>query len=258
VNRALNGTADGTPVFNAKNVFEITQLKPVSTVEDLPESTGDERYLEAAAKVSSTNADERIEAIKVMGEFSVQTSVTSLTGIVRKDAEPGVRSFAVASLACINHESVFPAMLLALADESREVRASAARSMTRLSFDRSSAYVRLLETDDEATLKELAAACINAGIVSQNIDRLATSDRRQAYEAFSLISLLAKARTTDTLVDAISNHSNLNVRLSVIHLLAATGQSHVSSELQELASQENAPEEIKTALLEAVYKLENS
>jgi HEAT repeat protein len=258
VSRALNGTANGTPVFNPHIVFEMTQLKPASTVEDLPENTSDQRYLEAAKKLSSTNADERVEAVKIMGEFSVQTSVAALTGVVRNDAEPGVRAFAVSSLACINHESVFPAMLLALADESREVRASAARSMSRLSFDRSGAYVRLLQSDDHATLKEFATACVNAGMVSQNIDRLATSDQRQAYEAFSLISLLAKAETTDTLVDAISNHSNMNVRLSVVHLLAATGESHVFSRLQKLASHENLPEEVKTALLEAMYKLEQS
>lgn len=255
VNRALNGTADGA---DPQMVFEITQLKPASTVEHLPENTSDQRFLEATKKLSSTNADERIDAVKIMGEFSVHSSVAALTGVVRNDAEASVRAFAVSSLASINHESVFPAMLLALADESREVRASAARSMSRLSFDRSNAYVRLLETEDQATLKEFATACVNAGMVSQNIDRLASSDRRQAYEAFSLISLLAKAQTTDTLVDAIANHSNMNVRLSVVHLLAATGRSHVSSKLQKLASQENLPEEVKTALLEAMYKLEQS
>jgi HEAT repeat protein len=254
LNRALNGTPDGTPVFNPNNVFAITQLKPASTVEDLPQSTNEERYLAAIAKVLSTNADERIEAVKILAEFPVQTSVASLTGLVRNDTDPSVRSFAVASLACINHESVFPAMLLALADESREVRASAARSMSRLSFDRSVAYGRLLETEDQVTLKQLATACVNSGIVSQNIDRLATSDRRQTYEAFTVISLLAKAQTTDTLVDAIANHPDMNVRLSVIHLLAATGQWQVSSELHKLSG-ENVPEEIKTALLEALYKL---
>lgn len=255
VNRALNGTADGA---DPQIVFEITQLKPASTVEDLPENTSDRRFLEATKKLSSTNADERSDAVKIMGEFSVHSSVAALTGVVRNDADASVRAFAVSSLASINHESVFPAMLLALADESREVRASAARSMSRLSFDRSGAYVRLLQTEDQATLKEFATACVNAGMVSQNIDRLASSDRRQAYESFSLISLLAKAQTTDTLVDAIANHSNMNVRLSVVHLLAATGQSHVYSKLQKLASQENLPEEVKTALLEAIYKLEQS
>jgi len=257
VGRALNGTsADGSVVFKQENVLEITQLKPASKVEDLPESTDDKRWLKAIAKLSGTKADERIEAAKLLGEFPVQKSVSALTGIVRNDAEPSVRSFAVSSLACINHESVFPAMLLALGDESREVRASAARSMSRLSFDRSGAYVRLLESCDQASLKEFATACVNAGIVSQNIDRLASSDRRQAYEAFALISLLAKAQTTETLTEAIANHSNVNVRLSLIHLLATTSQPHVYNQFRQLASQENVPEEVKTALLEAVYKLD--
>jgi HEAT repeat protein len=257
VSRALSGTsADGTIVFNPQNVFEITQLRSASTVEDLPENTDDEKCLAAAGKLSSSNAEERIEAAKILGEFPVQASVTSLTGIVRNDAEPSVRACAVVSLACINHESVFPAMLLALADESREVRAAAARSMSRLSFDRSGAYIRLLESYDQASLREFAAACVNAGIVSQNIDRLATSDRRQAYETFSLICLLAKAKTTETLTEAITNHSDTNVRLSVIHLLAATNEPHIFEKLQPLASHDNSPEEVKTALLEAMYRLE--
>lgn len=256
VSRALDGTsADGTPVFNPQIVFEITQLKPALTVADLPETTNDQKFADAVAKLPGTDSEQRIEAVKMMGEFPVQTSVASLTKIVRDDPDSSVRAVAVASLACFNHESVFPAILLALADESREVRASAARSMSRLSFDRSGAYVRLLESCDRASLKEFAAACVNAGIVSQNIDRLATSDRRQTDEAFSLISLLAKAEVTETLTEAIANHSNINVRLSVIHLLSATGQPHILKELQKLASHNELPEEIKAALLEAIYKL---
>ena len=259
VNRALNGPVqDKTPVFNPRIVFEITQLRPVLSVEDLPENTTDEKWLEAAPKLSSDNVDERVEAAKVMGEFPMQTSVTSLIGLVRNDLEPSVRSTAVASLAFIDHESVFPAMLLALADESREVRAAAARSVSRLSFDRSGAYTLLLDSHESGELKEFATACLNAGIVSQNIDRLARCDRRQAYEAFSLISLMAKAQMTETLTDAIVNHSDLNVRLSVIHLLAATGQPNVLTQLQNLTSQDKLPEDIKTALFEAIYKLEQS
>ncbi len=33
-------------------------------------------------------------------------------------------------------------------------------------------------------LRDVAEACIKAGIVSQGIDRLASTDRRQVYEAF--------------------------------------------------------------------------
>lgn len=258
INRALNGpAAGGMAAFNPQNILEITQLKPAPKVEDLAESTNEEKWVRAMVKLSSTTVDERIEVVKTLGGFPVQDSVTSLTDIVRNDPEPSVRSFAVASLASINHESVFPAMLLAMADESREVRASAARAISRLSFDRSGAYVRLMEGCDQSSLKEFATACVKAGIVAQNIDRLASSDRRQTYEAFSLISLLAKAKTTETLTEAIANHSDINVRLSVIHLLAITGQPHVLKELQQIASQEDVTEEVKTALLEAMYKLES-
>jgi HEAT repeat protein len=258
INRALNGpVAGGMAAFGPENVLEITQLKPASKVEDLAENTNEEKWVAAMAKLPRSTVDERLEVVKTLGEFPVQESVSSLTDIVRNDPQPSVRSSAVASLASINHESVFPGMLLAMADESREVRASAARAISRLSFDRSGAYVRLMEGCNQASLKEFATACVKAGIVAQNIDRLSSSDRRQAYEAFSLISLLAKAKATETLTEAIANHSNINVRLSVIHLLATTGQPQVLKELQELASQENMPEEVKTALLEAMYKLES-
>ena len=66
----------------------------------------------------------------------------------RMDSEAAVRSQAVSSLAMINHESVFPAVLIGMADESREVRAAAARSLTHLNFERLDAFIRVLETKD--------------------------------------------------------------------------------------------------------------
>ena len=257
VRRALNGnSAEGTG-FNP-HVLGITELKPPSKVEDLPAASDDKRWLAAMTKLTSEVTEERAEAVKVLGDFPVQKSVVSLTKTVRDDTQPNVRSLAVASLADINHESVFPAMLLAMADVSREVRASAARSMSRLSFDRSGAYVRLLVSSDRESLKEFASACVSAGIVAQNVERLASSDRRQVYEAFCLISLLAKAQQAETLIDAIASHENVQVRLSLIHLLATTGQPHISEELQRIASRDDVPEEVKTALLEAMYKLAQS
>jgi len=38
---------------------------------------------------------------------------------------------------------------MGLSDETREVRAAAARSLSRLSFDRADAYVRVIESGDE-------------------------------------------------------------------------------------------------------------
>ena len=143
-----------------------------------------------------------------------------------------------------------------MADESREVRAAAARTLNRLSFDRADAYVRVIETSDEETVRNVARACVQAGIVSQNIDRLASSDYRQAYETFSLICLLAKADMNQPIVDAIAEHSNIDVRLKAVHLLAATGEPGIFEHLRQLAVRDGVGEEVKTALLEAMYKLD--
>lgn len=243
--------------FEEPGVFEFTHLEPASSVEELPEGEDDEALSAVLAKVSSEDHDERTDAIKALAQFPAKRSVQALVSIAQ-DSEASFRALAVTSLAFIDHESVFPAVLVGMADESREVRAAAARALSRLSFDRSAAYATVIETADFETLQNVAQACIKAGIVSQNIDRLASGDRRQAYEAFSLISLLAKAKMTDPIVYAIEHHNDKSVRLSAIHLLATTGEQHVFEQLQQLAVNEEMDEEVKTALLDGMYKLEQT
>lgn len=238
--------------------MDIDHLEPASSVEDLPESSDDDGFDEAIAAVTSEDVDERGEAVKNLAQYPVSRAVSALTAVARRDPESSIRSNAVSSLATINHESVFSAVLFGLADESREVRAAAARALSRLSFDRADAYVRVIETSDDQTLRDIAEACIKAGVVAQNIDRLASSDHRQAYEAFSLISLLVKANMFTPVVDAIQRHSNMNVRLSALHLLSTTGDRNVLEQLRALSEEVDVPEEVRTALLDAMYKLEQS
>jgi HEAT repeat protein len=191
-------------------------------------------------------------------QFPVQSSVGAITLVAQNDTEPAIRSQAISGLAAINHESVFPAVLLGLSDETREVRAAAARSLSRLSFDRADAYVRVIESGDEETIQNVATACVQAGIVSQNLDRLASSDHRQAYEAFTLICLLAKAKVSEPILNAISDHPNIDVRLKAVHLLARTGEPEVFEQLRELAVSDGMREDVKTALLDALYRLDQS
>jgi HEAT repeat protein len=237
-------------------VDQITHLEPASWVEELPESSDDEQLGGALRLAGSVDVQERAEALKALGQFRVQSAVDSLSRIGSHDSEPNLRSMAVSSLGSIDHESVFPAILIGMADESREVRAAAARALNRLSFDRADAYVRVIETGDQDTITSVARACVQAGIVSQNLDRLASSDHRQAYETYSLICLLAKANLNDSILDAIASHPNLDVRLKTVHLLACTGQPETFEHLRQLAVRDGVCEEVKTALLEAMYKLD--
>ena len=237
-------------------VEQITHLEPTGSVEELPESSDDERLTRAMESVASSDVQERAEALKVLVQFPVKSAVEAMAVVARNDSEANLRSQAISSLGTINHESVFPSILIGMADEAREVRAASARSLNRLSFDRSEAYVRVIETSGEDTINQVAKACVQAGIVSQNLDRLASSDHRQAYETYSLICLLAKAKMSQPVLDAISDHANSDVRIKAVHLLACTGQPEVANQLRELAVKEGMREDVKTALLEALYKLD--
>jgi HEAT repeat protein len=237
-------------------VDQINHLEPASSVEELPENDEDEQLMLALPLSASDDVQERAEALKTLSQFRVQSSVQAITRVARHDPEPNLRASAISSLGSVNHESVFPAILIGMADESREVRAAAARTLNRLSFDRADAYVRVIETSDEETVSNVARACVQSGIVSQNIDRLASSDYRQAYETFSLICLLAKADLNQPILDSIAEHPNMDVRLKAVHLLASTGEPGIFEHLRELAVRDGVGEEVKTALLEAMYKLD--
>jgi HEAT repeat protein len=237
---------------------EITKLETSTLVEELPEWLEDEQLTEALAHVESTDAEARKTAARQLAQFQVQRAVHALSQMAANDLEPSARAAAIASLADINHESVFASVLMAFADEAREVRAAAARALSHLSFDRADAYVRLLETSSPDKLREVAQACIKGGMAAQAIERLASTDRRQAYESFALLSILAKSNETQPILDAITKHTDYNVRLSAVRLLGLSGQPEVVQQIRHLAVKDGLPEKLRTALLEVVYKIDQA
>ena len=92
----------------------------------------------------------------------------------------------------------------------------------------------------------------------QSLDRLTNSDHRQSYETFSLICLLSKANMNEPVFEAILNHASVDVRLKAVHLLSRTGHPGAHNQLRELAVKDGMREDVKTALLEAMYKLEQA
>ncbi len=237
---------------------EITRLDAPAAVEALPEWFEDEELSEALSRLGEADVEARAAAARRLAQFQVQRSVEALTAMAANDPEAVVRSAAVTSLGEIEHNSVFAPILMAFADEAREVRAAAARSLSRMSFDRAEGYVRLIETADEETLRRVAVACIKAGMVAQAIDRMISEDRRLAYEAFSLLSLLAKAGEIEPLLGAVADHGELNVRLALIRLLGATNQPEIAEELRRLAVRDGMPEKVRSALMEVLYKMDQA
>ncbi|HWS98999.1 MAG TPA: HEAT repeat domain-containing protein [Pyrinomonadaceae bacterium] len=237
---------------------EITHLDAVGAVEALPEWFEDEELSETLGRLGEADVEARAAAARRLAQFPVQRSVEALTAMAANDPESVVRSAAVTSLGEIEHESVFAPVVMAFGDEAREVRAAAARSLSRMSFDRAEGYVRLIESADGETLRRVAVSCIKAGMVAQAIDRMISEDRRLAYEAFSLLSLLAKAGEIEPMLTAIAEHGEVNVRLALIRLLGTTGQPEVATELRHLAVRDGMPEKVRSALMEVLYKMDQA
>ena len=237
---------------------EITHLDPAAAVEELPEWFEDDELSEALARLKESDVEARSSAARRLAQFQVQRAVEALTVIAETDAEPSVRAAAVTSLGEIEHETVFAPVIMGFGDDAREVRAAAARALSRMEFDRAEAYVRLIETADAETLRKVAQACIKAGMVSQAIDRLISEDRRLAYEAFSLLSLLAKSGEIEPLLGAICDHEEVNVRLAIVRLLGTSGQPEVSTSLRHLAVRDGLPEKVRSSIMEVVYKMDQT
>ncbi|HVF58047.1 MAG TPA: HEAT repeat domain-containing protein [Pyrinomonadaceae bacterium] len=233
---------------------EIWGLEPVAIVEELPEWLEDVALVEALDRLESADAEGRIASAQILSQFQVRRAVEALAVMTVRDESPLVRAAAVTSLGAIDHESVFAPVLVAMADDAREVRAAAARSLSRLSFERADAYARVIETTDEEMLRDVARACVKAGLASQAIDRLASEDRRQAYEAFSLLSLAVKAGETGLVLDAVQNHRDTSVRLAAVRLLGLTARREVLEQLHLVAGQGHVPEQIRAAILEVVQR----
>lgn len=233
---------------------EIRGLEPVGAVEQLPEWMEDETLADSLERLDSADVEARVAAAQQLAQFQVQRSVEALTSLAANDRDSAVRAAAVTSLGNIGHESVFPSVLISMADEAREVRAAAARALSRLSFDRADAYVRVLETADAETLRHLASACVGAGLAKQALSRLASDDRRQAYEAFSLLSLVARGGQSDLILKVVEEHQDLNVRLAASRLLGLLGDTGLDASLRRIALGANAPEKLRTAILEAIYR----
>ncbi len=224
--------------------------------EDLPDGNGDETLLGLLTQLDSADERMRLETVHHLASYKVQRSVSALSAIAVHDPDSAVRAGAVSSLGAIDHLSVFAFVLIALGDESREVRAAAARALTSLHFDRADAYNRVIETATAEVLKAVASSCVKTGIAAQAIHRLTSEDRRQAYEAFSLMTLLAKADETQPILDAIESFGDNEIRLCAVRVLNIAGQPDVAPKLRELVASGRMPEELRTAVLEVLYKLD--
>jgi hypothetical protein len=198
----------------------------------------------------------REAAIKTLAALRTSNSVETLTQVALYDESASLRSKAVTVLADFDHESVFETILLACADPTREVRASAARAMFRLNFDRAGAWTRIYETNDEFRMSRAVHAAGEAGIVVKTFDRLVHEDRKIAYEAFTLVALLIKSGETNEIFTALRDHKDERVKYALLHVLKVIKDGRSLEGLRALLGTGSCTAEVINRIRDAVASLE--
>lgn len=251
-------SANETPVKNGKSsakeqtpailpIFSIQRLELARPFDELPISN-DDSLMDAIEQMQDEfEEDEEIRelTLRVLAAFRTKNSVEALSQAALYDLSSSLRSKAVTILSEFDHESVFETILLACAEPTREVRAAAARGLTKLTFDRADGWTRIAETGEEGRIVQAARAAIESGFVDMSFDRLAHQDRKHAYEAFTLMALLIKAGETEKIFNALENNRDMNVRKAVLHTIKVTKDQRALDGLYKLLEKNSLPIELQ-------------
>lgn len=238
-------------------VFKFEKLEPAADFSPLTISS-DEALLSAIEQAQDEyEEDEAIRdlALRVLMAFKTRNSVEALSQIALYDLSATLRSKAVVTLMEFNHESVFETILLACADPTREVRASAARGLTRLDFDRADAWARIIETNQTGRICQAARAAMESGFVDRAFDRLVHTDKQTAYESFVLLALLLRADETEPIFKTLKTHKNMNVKLAILHLFKVTKDQNALNDLYKMLEDKTLPAELKEGVDKTIEEI---
>ncbi|HEX8338496.1 MAG TPA: HEAT repeat domain-containing protein, partial [Pyrinomonadaceae bacterium] len=254
-----SGEAFGAPAAAAE--VEEAAVEPAPFVEAHAPATRDMEVSEAAAAVEPAPfvrepAAEARE--KGIAPFDETSSVPAAIQQRLASRDPNERASAIVQLSHVDTDEAFHQICAAFDDDSRDVRAAAARALYELRADRAESFTRALREATPERRREIGAAIATSGLAGESISQLTGESRERTYEAFSLLFLMAKAGEVQPLLRAIEGHPNSEVRLAVVKLLALSGQKEVLPAFRRLAVRGSLPTEVRSAVMEAIYQISSS
>jgi hypothetical protein len=165
------------------------------------------------------------------------------------------RCAAVSALTQFGGEEAFTHISSAFDDPAVEVRNAAARAMFNFQSDRAASFTRALREGTPERRRRIGAALASSGLANEAIGNLTGESREKTYDAFSLLFLMSKAGEVQPLLRAIEEHSNIEVRLAVVKLLALSGQHEILPAFRRLAVRGSLPPEVRSSVMEAIYQI---
>lgn len=238
-------------------VFTIERIELARPFAPLPLSNDDALMSAIEQTQDEFEEDEAVRelALRILTAFKTRNSVESLAQMALYDLSANLRSRAVTILSEFNHESVFETILQASADPTREVRAAAARALSKLTFNRADAWSRIFESEEEGRMRQAARAATESGFVEMSFERLIHADEKYSYEAFVLMALLIKAGETGEIFRALENHKNMNVRKAILHVIKITKDQKALDGLYSTLEQKNLPLELQEEIDKTIEEI---
>lgn len=168
------------------------------------------------------------------------------------------RAASVRALARLDTDEAFHQICAAFDDPAQEVRDAAARALHDSSDDRAESFTRALRESAPERRRSIGASLASSGLAEEAVSQLTGESRERTYDAFSLLFLMAKAGETAPLIRAVESHPESEVRLAVVKLLALSGQQEVLPSFKRLAVRGSLPNEVRSAVMEAIYQISSS
>ena len=141
-----------------------------------------------------------------------------------------------------------------LKDPSSTVRAAALRALYERNPNQASAFLTNIIRDsapDER--RKIGTALVESGLITA--DRMAVEDPQAFYSVLSLLFLLAKTGTVESLLDILKYHPNRALRLALIRTLATSKAPEVRPALEQLLIDPSLERDIRSTIMESVVQL---
>ncbi len=243
------------PLAEKSNVTEITEWfdagienrEPVRAIEPAPLTLPEDHF--------GTMHDDAGGEFAAVSVPETPDEVASSLPRQFNSEHPSERAAAISELPHLGGEEAFQQVSAAFDDQSVEVRNAAARAMSELQEDRAAAFTRALREGSPERRRRIGSAIASSGLANEAIRNLTGESRDKTYDAFSLLFLMSKAGELQPLMRAIEDHSNIEVRLAVVKLLALSGQPDILPAFRRMAVRGSLPPEVRSAIMEAIYQI---
>jgi len=151
----------------------------------------------------------------------------------------------------------FDELTEALDDPLPQTRNEAVRALYELDPDRAASFFNIaLREGSSAERRNIGAALAGSGLLDEAIKDLMGDNPENSYCAFSFLFLVAKAGEVQPLVQVIKNHPSIELRLTLIKLLASSGDPEVIPAFRRLIGSSLTPE-VRAAIVEAINQIDS-